>query len=72
MNGPDHYDLAEQLLEHAASMLDTDVAVADIHLSGANLTGAKVPHDAPVPGGWVRDPDSRRLKRADKESESAT
>jgi hypothetical protein len=39
MNGPDHYDLAEQLLEHAASMLDTDVAGADIHLSGANLTG---------------------------------
>ena len=29
MNGPDHYDLAEKLLEHAASMLDTDVAPAD-------------------------------------------
>lgn len=26
MNGPGHYREAEQLLEHAASMLDTDVA----------------------------------------------
>jgi hypothetical protein len=26
MTGPDHYRRAEQLLEHAASMLDTDIA----------------------------------------------
>ena len=29
MTGPDHYELAEQLLKHAASMLDTDVAPGD-------------------------------------------
>ena len=26
MNGPQHFRQAEKLLEHAASMLDTDVA----------------------------------------------
>jgi hypothetical protein len=29
MNGPDHYDRAEELLEHAAAMLDTEVAPED-------------------------------------------
>ena len=29
MTGPDHFRAAEQLLEHAASMLDTDVAAED-------------------------------------------
>jgi hypothetical protein len=29
MNGPDHYQLAEQLLRHAAAMLNNDVAPED-------------------------------------------
>jgi hypothetical protein len=29
MSGPGHYREAEQLLEHAAAMLDTDVAAED-------------------------------------------
>ena len=29
MTGPDHFRAAEQLLDHAASMLDTDVAPED-------------------------------------------
>jgi hypothetical protein len=29
MTGPDHFRAAEQLLDHAASMLDTDVAAGD-------------------------------------------
>jgi hypothetical protein len=29
VTGPEHYQLSEQLLEHAASMLSTDVALED-------------------------------------------
>jgi hypothetical protein len=29
MTGPDHYQQAERLLEHAAAMLDTDVGPGD-------------------------------------------
>ena len=30
MTGPEHFRAAEQMLEHAASMLDTDVAAEDL------------------------------------------
>ena len=42
-------------------------------LDGAELTNAHRPeHGAPVPDGWVRDPDSGRLQRVPEEPRAAT
>jgi len=63
---------------HDTTLVMTDLTSADLHgtdftgaraldnanLSGAHLTGAIWPQDVPVPEGWVRDPDSGRLRRA--------
>jgi uncharacterized protein YjbI with pentapeptide repeats len=43
----------------------TDANLTGVDLTGADLTGARLSGDTPVPDGWVRDPDSGRLKRAD-------
>jgi len=63
---------------HDTTLVMTDLTSADLHgtdftgaraldnanLSGAHLTGAIWPQDVPVPEGWVREPDSGRLRRA--------
>jgi hypothetical protein len=45
-----------------ANLLEADLTGAD--LTGANLTDARFSEGMPVPEGWVRDPDSGRLRRA--------
>ena len=55
-------DLAE------ADLTEADLTGANLtgaNLTGANLTGATFSEDQPVPEGWLRDPDSGRLRRAD-------
>lgn len=62
-----------------ADLSDTDLSGADLtgtDLSGADLTGAnlagawRLASDSPVPG-WVRDPDSGRLRRASEDAGGA-
>jgi hypothetical protein len=63
MNGPQHFRQAEKLLEHAASMLDTDVApedraelvqrqaaLASMATAHAALAARERPQRAPGPG----------------------
>jgi uncharacterized protein YjbI with pentapeptide repeats len=45
----------------------TGAKVTGIDLTGADLTGTLFPAAAAVPEGWVRDADSGRLKRVNKE-----
>jgi hypothetical protein len=42
--------------------VDADLTVADF--TDADLTDAILAEDQPVPEGWLRDPDSRRLRRS--------
>jgi hypothetical protein len=41
-----------------------DIDQNETNLNGANLTGAKASQGVPLPDGWVRDPDSGRLRTA--------
>jgi uncharacterized protein YjbI with pentapeptide repeats len=57
-----------------ANLTSADLTGADLtdaDLTGADLTDARLSQEAPVPGGWVRDTGSGRLKRADTNSGSA-
>ncbi len=49
--------------------IDTDLT--GVVFDGGDFSGAMWPFDAPGPGGWMRDPDSGRLKRASDESGGA-
>jgi hypothetical protein len=57
-----------------ANLTDANLTLADLtgaDLTRANLTEAKLAGGFPVPEGWVRDPGSGRLERADEDADAA-
>lgn len=68
-----HADLADANLSDATLVYTDEAEDADSEdkfispdFTGANLTRVRFPQDAPIPEGWVRDPQSEELRRADE------
>jgi uncharacterized protein YjbI with pentapeptide repeats len=50
---------------YSANLASANLLSAD--LTDADLTGALLGEGQPVPEGWLRDPDSGRLRRASRD-----